>query len=90
MIWRPGKLETAEISAVIHKGLTVTLPSGKQGTLAIVDEGGTVIDDSGKVAVEAFAVTIACYENFLIGKGHLRVGTSPPVPIGSPGRKSAA
>jgi len=81
MIWKTGNIESAEISAVIHRGLAVTLPNGRPGRLAIVDADGLVIDASDSVAVEAFAVTISCYENFLIGKGHLRIGTCPPVQI---------
>lgn len=77
-----GMLTTAEISAVIHRGLTVTLPSGKTGKLAIVDQNGVVVDASDTVAREAFNVSVACYQNFLIGKGHLIVRSGPVPGIG--------
>lgn len=77
-----GSLAYAEISAVIHQGLSVRLPGGRIGTLAILDESGQVVDNSPTVAREAWAVAIASYKNFLIGKGHLRVLSSPIPGIG--------
>lgn len=72
-----GQLENATISAVFHQGLTVTLPNGKKARLAIIDEAGTVIDDSPTVAKEAWNVAMTCFKNFWIGQGHLRVSTTP-------------
>lgn len=84
-----GLLKTAEISAVIHQGLTVTMPDGRTGRLAIIDEAGQVIDASPNVAKEAWNVAIASYKNLLIGQGHLRVRSGPVPQIGS-SEKSAA
>ncbi len=72
-----GQLDSATISAVFHQGLTVTLPNGKKARLAIIDEAGTVIDDSPTVAKEAWNVAMTCFKNFWIGQGHLRVSTTP-------------
>lgn len=83
-----GCLSTAEISAVVHKGLSVKLPGGRIGRLAIIDEDGQVVDASPAVAREAWNVSIASYKNFMIGQGHLRVFSAPPAGIG--GEKSAA
>ena len=77
-----GTLASAQLSAVIHQGLTVTLADGRTARLAIIDAAGQVIDDSPGVALEAFKVSIASYKNFLIGKGHLRVRTGPVPGIG--------
>ena len=85
-----GTLVCAQISAVIHQGLSVTLPGGRTGHLAIVDDAGQVIDASPAVAREAFNVAISTYQNFLIGKGHLRVRTGPVPGIGNDGSKTAA
>ena len=78
-----GTLNTAEISAVIHQGLTVRLPDGRTGHLAIIDDAGQIIDATPGVAREAWNVAIASYKNFLIGQGHLRVVSTPALGIGS-------
>lgn len=70
---KTGTLPTAEISAVIHKGLSVRTPDGKAARLAIIDENGQVVDAGDQVAMEAFLVSIASYKNLLKGQGHLRV-----------------
>jgi len=85
-----GLLASAEISAVIHKGLTVKLPDGRTGRLAIIDDAGQVIDASPAVAREAWNVAIASYKNFLIGQGHLRVYSGPVPGIGGTVKKAAA
>lgn len=87
-----GTLPSAEISAVIHQGLTVKLADGRPGKLAIVDADGVVVDASPAVAREAWLVSIACHKNFLIGHGHLRVLSGPIPGIGATadgGRKAA-
>lgn len=78
-----GKLNSAEISAVTHQGLTVKLADGSTGRLAIIDEAGAVVDASPAVAREAWLVSIASYKNFLVGHGHLRVLSGPIPGIGS-------
>ncbi len=77
-----GTLPTAEISAVIHQGLTVKLADGRPGKLAIVDADGSIVDASPAVARAAWLVSIACHKNFLIGQGHLRVLSGPIPGIG--------
>lgn len=88
-----GALPSAEISAVIHQGLTVKLADGRTGRLAIVDADDVVVDSSPAVAREAWLVSIACHKNFLIGQGHLLVLSGPIPGIGAPaddsGRKVA-
>lgn len=89
---KTGTLPSAEISAVIHQGLTVKLADGRPGKLAIVDADGAVVDSSPAVAREAWLVSIACHKNFLIGQGHLRVLSGPIPGIGeqaAEGRKVA-
>lgn len=77
-----GTLSTAQISAVIHQGLTVKLADGSPGKLAIIGEDGGVVDASPAVAREAWLVAIASYKRLLIGQGHLRVLSGPIPGIG--------
>ncbi len=79
-------LEHAIISAVGHEGFTCTTRSGKQLSLALVDENGTVVEAGPAVAKEAWDVCIKVQHNFWIGKGFLRV-MSEPLPLN---RKKAA
>lgn len=72
-----GTLATAEISAVIHQGLNIKLSDGRIGKLAIMDDVGQIIDDNPAIAREVWLICIACYKNFLIGNGHLRVYSEP-------------
>lgn len=74
---KTGILEAAEISAVIHQGLTTKAKDGKAARLAIIDDDGNILEAGPAVAREAFNVSIACYKNFLIGQGHLRVYSAP-------------
>lgn len=76
---RTGTLDTAEISAVIHQGLTVTTKDGRPARLAIIDGDGNIIAAGPTVEREAFNVSIASYKNFLIGQGHLRVFSAAEV-----------
>jgi hypothetical protein len=71
-----GSIPGIEISAVIYEGLTVTV-NGKTARLAVITDEGQVIATGADVAYEAFAVSINIYQNFLIGKGDLRVHSSP-------------
>lgn len=73
-----GTLNNAEISAVIHKGLTVEA-NGKRCRLAIIDEAGNIIEAGDQVAREAFNVAVASYKNFLKGQGHLRVSSGDKI-----------
>lgn len=75
-----GLVSTAEISAVSHLGLSVTLSDGRPGKLAIVDDAGTLIDAA--VAREAWNVSINAYKQVLKGMGHLRVLSGPIPGIG--------
>lgn len=73
-----GTLKRAEISAVIHQGLTVRTASGKPARLAIIDADGNILESGEDVAREAFNTAIACYKNFLRGQGHLRTASPTP------------
>jgi hypothetical protein len=75
---KTGTLTTSEISAVIHRGLSVKTNDGKPARLAIIDEHGNIIEAGDQVALEAFMVSIASYKNFLKGNGHLRVSNYDP------------
>ena len=77
-----GALASAEISAVVHEGLTIKLANGQAGKLAILDDAGQIIDKTPSVATEVWRVSIACYKNFLIGNGHIRVHSEPELGIG--------
>ncbi len=67
-----GAIAGVVISAVVHKGLEVTV-NGKPARLAIVTDDGRIVADGRVVAREAQAVAINCYRNVLKGEGHLRV-----------------
>lgn len=69
---KTGILKNAQISAVIHEGLTIE-SNGKRCRLAIIDEDGKIIEAGDSVAREAFNVAIASYKQLLKGLGHLRV-----------------
>ncbi|MFZ6686620.1 hypothetical protein ACO0K0_02595 [Undibacterium sp. SXout11W] len=77
-------LSNATISGVSHEGLTITLKNGKPAKLAIIDEDGHIIEAGQAVAKEAWNVTLAVYKNMMIGKGHLRIFSSPPPGIANP------
>lgn len=68
----------SDISAVSFAGLSITTPDGRAGKLAIIDENGRVIEAGNDIAAAAWNAAILAYRNFMIGKGHLRVHTSPP------------
>jgi len=72
-----GTLIDAEISAVIYQGLSVRLPDGRIGKLAILDDSDQIIDATPNVAREAWNVAIECYKNYLVGEGHMRVRSGP-------------
>ncbi len=72
-----GMLKTSVMSGFCYEGLTVKTKDGKPARLAIVDENGNIIEDGPEVANEAWNVAIATYKNFLIGKGYIRVHTTP-------------
>lgn len=67
-----GAIAGVVISAVSHKGLTVTV-DGKPARLAIVTDDGSIIAVGDVVARESEAVAVNCYRNFLKGQGHLTV-----------------
>lgn len=69
---KTGTLNNAQISAVIHEGLTIEA-NGRRCQLAIVDESGNIIEAGDQVAREAFNVAIASYKQLLKGMGHIRV-----------------
>ena len=77
-----GTLNTAEISAVIHRGLSVKTSDGRPARLAIIDEQGNVIDAGKDVEREAWNVAIASYKNYLVGMGHMIVRSGPVPGIG--------
>lgn len=71
-------LANAVLSGVAHEGLTVTTRDGRRARLAVIDEDGNVLEAGAGVEREAWNVAIASYRNFLQGKGHLRVQSTPP------------
>lgn len=71
-----GAIPGVHIQSAVHEGLTVTI-NGRPGTLAILDEAGTIIATGSNVAQEAEAVAINCYKNMLRGQGHLRILSAP-------------
>jgi len=73
-----GGLAGVTLSAVCFEGLSVLTHEGRKAQLAIIDEHGNVIEAGPAVAREAWNVMLACYKNFLIGEGHLRVFSGPP------------
>lgn len=72
------QLQASRISATISTGFNVTAIDGKPARLAIVDEGGRVIEAGEAVAWAAWRVCIAAQENFWQGEGHLVVHAGPP------------
>jgi len=76
-----GGLTQAVLTAVCFEGLSAETREGQKATFAIIDETGKVIERGPAVAREAWNVTLACYKNFLIGQGHLRVFSGPPSAI---------
>jgi len=73
-----GGLTRATLTAVCFEGLSAETREGRRATFAIVDENEKVIESGPAVAREAWNVMLACYKNFLVGQGHLRVFSSPP------------
>jgi len=73
-----GGLARAAITAVCFEGLSAETREGRRATFAIVDENEKVIEIGPAVAREAWNVMLACYKNFLVGQGHLRVFSGPP------------
>lgn len=73
-----GALTCVIISAVCFEGLSAETREGRKAVFAIIDEDGNVIEAGPAVAKEAWNVTLACYKNFLVGQGHLRVFAVPP------------
>lgn len=72
-----GTLTGATISAVAHRGLSVTTTDGTPATLAILDASGRIIAEGQDVLREAWHVAIGSYKQYLIGQGHLRVESRP-------------
>lgn len=85
-----GTLKQSVISGVCHEGLTISTKDGRPARLAVIDADGNIIDAGPEVAREAWNVTLAIYKNFLIGYGHLRIFSRPPVGIPSPDQAKAA
>ncbi len=72
-----GTLTAATISAVAHRGLSVTTSDGTPARLAILDADGHIIAEGQDVQREAWNVAISSYKQMLIGKGHLRIESKP-------------
>ena len=73
-----GGLTQAILTAVCFEGLSAQTREGQKASFAIVDENGKVIERGPAVAQEAWNVMLACYKNFLVGQGHLRVFSGLP------------
>lgn len=71
-----GSIAGVVISAVSHQGLRVEV-DGKRAWLGVITEEGQIVAIGAQVAIEAEAVAINCYRNFLVGKGFLRVHGQP-------------
>lgn len=80
-----GTIPGAHITSVAHEGLRAVF-DGQPALLAIISPDGKILASGSQVAIEAEAVAINCYRNFLKGAGHLRV-LSPP--IAATGHKAA-
>ena len=76
-----GGLTQAALTAVCFEGLSAETREGQKAMLAIIDENGKIIEGGPAVAREAWNVMLACYKNFLVGQGHLRVFSGPPSAI---------
>ncbi len=74
-------LARAQMSAVLHEGITVTLADGRKGQLAIVDDSGAIVECGPNVATHAWNLTADCIDNMLRGMGHLRTYTPKSQPI---------
>lgn len=74
-----GNVEGLQLTAVSHEGLRA-MYKGKPAHLAIVGDDGNVLAFGAQVAIEAEAVVLNNYRNFLKGKGHLRVLSNPLTP----------
>ena len=74
----PIPATNSDLSAVAHQGLKVITPDGKPGQLAVIDEAGNVVESGPHIAEAVWGVVITSYRQFMIGKGHLRVHSSPP------------
>lgn len=83
-------LKSATISGVCFEGLSVKTHDGRPAMLAVVDGEGNILESGSQVAREAWNVTLAVYKNFLIGKGHLRIHSSPPGKVKKTGKSAAA
>lgn len=70
-------LAHAQISAVLHEGLTITLPDGRKGKLAIIDDAGNVVEAGDAVAGNTWNCVVDTVSNMLRGMGHLRTFTGP-------------
>jgi len=87
---KQGTLKQSVISGVCHEGLSISTKDGRPTRLAVIDADGNIIDAGPAVAREAWNVTLAVYKNFLVGHGHLRIFSRPPVGIPSPDQAKAA
>ena len=68
-----GTHNPIQISAVAYQGISVTLPNGQPGRLAIIDEAGQILDDSPEVSKMAYKASVESYRNLLIAQGHMTV-----------------
>lgn len=66
-------LQNAVVSGVVHEGITVRTRDGRRARLAVIDDDGNVLESGRIVEREVWAVAVQVHENFLAGKGHLRV-----------------
>jgi hypothetical protein len=71
-----GRIEGIFITATAHQGLIVTA-NGKSARLAIIDDNDNVLAAGADVAIEAEAVAVNSYRNFLKAEGHLVVMSAP-------------
>lgn len=81
MLTIPHNPLLSTISAIGHEGLSVTAPDDQPARLAIIDADGNVIDAGPDVAAAAWNVTIKCFQNFMIGRGYMKVWSAPGVHV---------
>lgn len=54
-------------------GITATTKDGTPALLAVVDEQGNILESGPHVARAAWLIMLRAWNNFLEGKGHLKV-----------------
>jgi hypothetical protein len=67
-----------EISGTVSEGLKVLGKDGKSARLVVLDEDGKILAEGPDLTRALWNTTLEVLKNFWIGKGHIRVFSSPP------------